>query len=501
MGCGSSTATAADGVPATNSENPFACKPRNSSKSDYRIINLLGEGNFGHVYEALYIPTNQKFALKQLHKTTADGRPVPNPKKAWDHEIEVLQASQGPNILKLFDYFEDAEGYYVVTEFYSGGDLFDAIVGELEAVPFFSEKKAAHWSRMLIEPIAYLHANNIVHRDIKPENYVVESKGDDQIVLIDFGMSEVAQDNQIIIGNVQSRGYYSPETITISGDRNGINGKSWKASDMWSIGVVIYLLVEGQLPFNQPYDPSDPRDTLLEQAIQNGDFTLSEGLSPELVSLIRGLLNTDTDARLTAVQALAHPWFETASPEKRLDAKVLTGLVEFAKLENNHFQRAVGSALIRQLTTEERREITATFKKFDKDGGASLDISEMDGLLSELAIPEGAERKKVIAFLDADGSGQVSIDEFVEAVMMFRLSAATEDELKSHFDAADANKNGKISLSEMSQLLGSHLNQNKVAELFALADTDNDGDVSFEEWVAAIKTVPTTDAVVDAGSA
>lgn len=162
------------------SNNMFVQKSEGTLRDTYKIGKVLGEGAFGEVRLCTHRETKEKRAVKVLKKENMDEAE----KASMINEINILRNLDHPNIVKIFEYFEDEKRFYIVTEHIQGGELFDEIIARGK----FSERDAAVLLKQLLSCVAYCHNHNIVHRDLKPENVLLEaSKEFDQIKVIDFG--------------------------------------------------------------------------------------------------------------------------------------------------------------------------------------------------------------------------------------------------------------------------------------------------------------------------
>jgi serine/threonine protein kinase len=216
-------------------------------------------------------------------------------------EVQLLSVMNHENIMKMVDCYEDDDYIHIVTEKYTGGELFDKIIDNTNQDGCLSEMEAARIIRQLLSAISYLHENDIVHRDIKPENILFESNDQDSSIrLIDFGLSRThSQDDAPMSSPVGTCYYMSPELL---------KGEYNRSTDIWSIGVIAYILLCGYPPFNG----NDDRDIV--RAIQRGHYTFVDGwdgVSIEALDFIKCLLKRDPRRRLTAEEALAHPWLKS----------------------------------------------------------------------------------------------------------------------------------------------------------------------------------------------
>jgi calcium/calmodulin-dependent protein kinase I len=210
-------------------------------------------------------------------------------------EVEIMRSLDHPNIVKLLDFYEEDKYFYVVLEYLPGGELFDRIVKKT----YYNEKEARDTVRLICEAIKYCHDKGIAHRDLKPENLLLTSEMDDaSIKVADFGFAIKDASRTSLTTQCGTPGYVAPEIL-----RNEPYGK---AVDMWSIGVITYILLGGYPPFH------DDNQKALFRKIKKGDFEFHEeywgAVSQEAKDLISGLLNIDPAHRLTCDDVLHHAW-------------------------------------------------------------------------------------------------------------------------------------------------------------------------------------------------
>ncbi|CAG8702684.1 7680_t:CDS:10, partial [Funneliformis caledonium] len=259
----------------------------------YRTGKTLGQGTYAVV-------KGEYFAVKVINKKLMEGR-----EHMVRNEITVLKRiSQGHrNILTLQDYFETVNNLYLVTDLALGGELFDRIC----AKGSYFERDAAHLVRSITEAVAYLHDNGIVHRDLKPENLLFRTKSEDSDLLIaDFGLSRIIDSEKfhVLTTTCGTPGYMAPEIFKRTGHG--------KPVDLWAIGVITFFLLCGYTPFDRESSVAEV------EAIVRADYKFEhpywEGISETAKDFINKLLNVDPDSRLTAHQALSHPWLSEPLP-------------------------------------------------------------------------------------------------------------------------------------------------------------------------------------------
>ncbi|KAH8174759.1 protein kinase domain-containing protein [Sarocladium implicatum] len=261
----------------------------------YKVGKTLGAGSYSVVKECVHIDTGRYYAAKVINKRLMSGR-----EHMVRNEIAVLKkVSMGhQNILTLVDYFETMNNLYLVTDLALGGELFDRICRKGS----YYESDAADLIRATLSAVAYLHDHGIVHRDLKPENLLFRTPEDNADLLIaDFGLSRIMEEEQfhVLTTTCGTPGYMAPEIFKKSGHG--------KPVDLWATGVITYFLLCGYTPFDRDSDFEEM------QAILAADYSFTpveywRGVSSDAKDFIRRCLTVDADARITAHDALQHPF-------------------------------------------------------------------------------------------------------------------------------------------------------------------------------------------------
>jgi len=271
---------------------------------------LLGKGGFSKVLRGVKKgngKTEGKWAIKciDMDEIEADGTQQESFQELL-REKSILQEITHPNVVRLGGFYEDKPNrmYWMVLELMEGGELFERIVEKWEDHGGYTEEAARETSGILLHTVAYLHERNIAHRDLKPENLLCKSMDidDAQLKLADFGFAVKCNglDQRAMLG---TPGYVAPEILN--------NQNYGTPVDMWSCGVIIFVILGGYPPFPQPTGNNNED---LYKKICDGDFEFDPqwwgGVSDEAKALIQGCLTVDVSKRLTAKQALEHPWFK-----------------------------------------------------------------------------------------------------------------------------------------------------------------------------------------------
>lgn len=276
--------------------NLFGGKKDPTSKMDprvtekYDVQSVLGRGAFSEVWKAQEKKTGQMVAIKVIDRKSLKGK-----EEALQNEVAVLRRASHPNIVKMFEEFEDKTRVYLVIELVTGGELFDRIVDKGS----YTEKDASDLVRQILEAVGYLHSIDVCHRDLKPENLLYFSPDEDSKIMIsDFGLSKMGADVDQMATACGTPGYVAPEVLR--------RQKYGKPVDCWSIGVISYILLCGYPPF---YDESDAH---LFKQIMRGDYEFDspywDDISASAKEFISHYLQIDPGKRFTCSEGLAHPW-------------------------------------------------------------------------------------------------------------------------------------------------------------------------------------------------
>ncbi|KAF8403502.1 hypothetical protein HHK36_011606 [Tetracentron sinense] len=493
---------------------------------EYEVADVLGRGGFSVVRRGLS-KSNEgttHVAIKTLKRLgqTSPGMPwnrtgeksiTPVGFPTWKqvsisdalltNEILVMRkivedVSPHPNVIHLYDVCEDPNGVHLVLELCSGGELFDRIVAQDK----YTEVEAATVVRQIASGLGALHQANIVHRDLKPENCLfLNNSKSSPLKIMDFGLSSVEEFTDPVIGLFGSIDYVSPEALS--------QGRISSASDMWSLGVILYILLSGYPPFHATSNRQK------QQMIMAGDFSFDEhtwkNISSSAKQLISGLLTVDPHRRPTAQELLHHPWvIGDLAKQDRMDAEIVSRLQSFNArrkfraaaiasvwsskifLRTKKLRTLLGS---HDLTPEELEKLRIHFKKICANGdNATLpEFEEVLKAMNMLSLLPLAPR--IFDLFDNNRDGTVDMREILCGFSSLRNSQG-DDALHLCFQMYDTDRSGCITKEEVASMLRALpedclpidiTEPGKLDEIFDLMDANSDGKVTFDEFKAAMQ--------------
>lgn len=271
-------------------------------KRKYTLGGMLGKGNFATVYHAKRKSDNKEFAVKVISKKNLKESEL----KVVHLEVEIMHKVDHPNCVRLYEIFETDKKLYMIMELLTGGELFDRIVAKGN----YSEEEAAEVMRQCCKALNYLHDIGVVHRDLKPENLIYATEDDDSLLKItDFGLAKfrLPQEEMLFSTQCGTPGYVAPEVLY---------GRQYTSKvDMWSLGVILYILLCGYPPF---YADSNAQ---LYKQIKRSDYSFPAEYWGEVsdlaIDLVKKLLCADEEKRLSAEQVLQHPWLAHGNASRK----------------------------------------------------------------------------------------------------------------------------------------------------------------------------------------
>lgn len=257
----------------------------------YQLRGTIGSGAYATVKLAYRPDQDRYYACKivNVHRLQTQHQ-----QDCFEREIRILQGMRSPHIVFLYDLFKDTLNYYIILEFCPYGCLFSMIVDK----KYLRENEVKYYAKQILLGVQYLHSMGIAHRDLKPENILIDANGNARVS--DFGLSKHVQNGELTTTSCGSPCYAAPEVI------DGV-GYDARMADMWSLGVILYAMATGQLPWTK-------RNKIqLFGQIKRGSFTIPQTLSAELRDLIARMMTIDPSKRIDINAALNHPFLADVS--------------------------------------------------------------------------------------------------------------------------------------------------------------------------------------------
>jgi calcium-dependent protein kinase len=436
---------------------------------NYDVIKQLGKGGYGKVYEVKNKKSGEIRACKHLSKLS-----IKNLEK-FEREINILIKTDHPNIIKLYEVFESQRSLYLVMEECKGGEIFDRIIEHIQSKQMYSEKDAAEMFQQVMSSIEYCHNNGICHRDLKPENLLYLNKGPEKnnpIKVIDFGLSQVISQDKKLTTKVGTAYYVAPEIL---------QGDYTEKCDIWSAGVILYIFLSGDPPFN------GPSDSAIYSKIATMKFSYPEkkwkNISSEARDLINHMLAPEKE-RYTAKQVLEHPWFKNAS---NVPLSATNFNVSFFKdyIQSCTLKKVSLLFIASRLDENEINNLKKSFEAFDKHKDGQITYEELkQGLLQLKSINMNEKDiKDLFDLIDVDQNGKIDYTEFLASTLQ-KQNYLKKERLWEAFCRFDKDNNGHITKEELLQALKAEKTQEKEIEKYIkVVDKNGDGKIDYKEFL------------------
>ncbi|XP_047325482.1 CDPK-related kinase 4-like [Impatiens glandulifera] len=414
--------------------------PKNFA-AKYELGKEVGRGHFGHTCWAKGKKgdmKNQSVAVKIISKakmTTAIS--IEDVRR----EVKILKALSGhKHLIKFYDAFEDAHNVYIVMELCEGGELLDRI---LSRGGRYTEEDAKSIVVQILSAVAFCHLQGVVHRDLKPENFLFTTREEDApMKVIDFGLSDFIRPDQRLNDIVGSAYYVSPEVLHRSYNVE---------ADLWSIGVITYILLCGSRPFWARTESGIFRSVL--RAEPNFDDSPWPSASAEAKDFVKRILNKDHRKRMSASQALAHPWLQDENRPVILDILIYKQVKSY--IRSSPLKRAALKALSKALTSVELFYLRGQFTLLEpKDGFISLENFKKSLMKNLTDAMINSRVPDILNVMEPLSQKKMDFEEFCAAsISVYQLEALEgwENMAISAFEYFDEEGNRVISVGELAQ--------------------------------------------------
>ena len=463
----------------------FILKSNDTLAKKYLKLKEITRGTYSKIYTVQNKSNLKIYICKEILKTKVSDL------LKFKNEINVLSKMDHPNIIRLYEIFEDDRHISLIMEFCTGGELFKKIQERAEQDKAFSEKEAAVIFKQLMSAVSYCHSQGICHRDLKPENIIFANKNEDSpIKIIDFGLSKIFGElkplmkgnkieKNIMNARVGTAYYMSPEVL---------QGNYDNKCDIWSCGVILYILLCGYPPFDGETEHE------VFKAINRKKFSFPEdewkNISDDAKDLIKHMI-CDADKRYNADNVLNHQWVEKCAPNSKeslsnFNSKSLKNyrnLYKLTKFVLGFIASRIGECDVNQ--------IKSVFEEMDTNKDGTLTINEIkEGInkIPQMADLGDDERNNIIKSLDTDKSQRIEYNEFIAACMEQNVYLRDEHLLDA-FMMLDYDGSGKISKAEIKKVLNGEIDNESLEKLIQEFDLDGDGEIDYKEFMKGMANI------------
>lgn len=448
-------------------------KPFEDLRLQYTLGKELGRGQFGVTHLCTEIATGRQYACKSISKRKLIKK---NDRDDIKREIQIMQHLSGQaNIVEFKGAFEDKNSVHLVMELCAGGELFDRII----AKGHYSERAAATLCRAIVNVVNSCHFMGVMHRDLKPENFLLATKDEDAMLkATDFGLSVFIEEGKVYRDIVGSAYYVAPEVLL---------RKYGQEADVWSAGVILYILLSGVPPFWAETEKG------IFDAILQGDIDFESSPWPSISTsakdLVRKMLTQDPKKRISSAQVLEHPWvrIDGEAPDKPIDSAVLSRMKQFRAM--NKLKKMALKVIAENLNEEEIKGLKQMFTNMDTDNSGTITYEELKTGLARLGSRlSESEVRQLMDAADVDGNGSIDYIEFITATM-HRHKLEREDHLYKAFQYFDKDNSGFITRDELETAMLEHGmgDAASIKEIISEVDTDNDGRINYDEFCAMMR--------------
>ncbi|XAR67448.1 Non-specific serine/threonine protein kinase [Bertholletia excelsa] len=449
-------------------------KPYEDVKSHYTLGKELGRGQFGVTHLCREVSSGLQFACKSISKKKLVTK---SDKEDMKREIQIMQHLSGQaNIVEFKGAYEDKNYVHLVMELCAGGELFDRII----AKGHYSERAAASICRAIVNVVHVCHFMGVMHRDLKPENFLLSDKSEKAMLkATDFGLSVFIEEGKVYRDVVGSAYYVAPEVLRRS---------YGKEADVWSAGVILYILLSGVPPFWAETERG------IFDAVLKGEIDFVSDPWPSISSgakdLVRRMLTRDPKKRITSAQVLEHPWLREGgeASDKPIDSAVLSRMKQFRAM--NKLKKLALKVIAENLSQDEIQGLKVMFTNMDTDKSGTITYEELKTGLARLGSKlTETEVKQLMEAADVDGDGTIDYIEFITATM-HRHKLERDEHLYKAFQYFDQDNSGFITKDELETAMRDYGmgDEATIKEIISEVDTDNDGRINYEEFCTMMRS-------------
>ena len=469
---------------------------RGFEKNKYKRGKLLGKGAFGNVYESKNPIFDNKIAMKIIDKNKININDINNEiqneeKEDMKSEINILKKLSHPNIVRIFEFYETDNYFYIITEFCKEGELSNYLNKNI-----LSEAQLCVIFYQVFSGLIYLHQNHIIHGDLKPQNILISSIENNSeynekyawIKIIDFGTAKIFKKTIIKGDDIVGTLYYiAPEVFSSNYDNYD------EKSDIWSVGIILYKALTKKYPFIGKSD----EETVHYILEGEHDMRPLMNYSEELQDLIKNLLMKDPNKRPSALEALNHKWFKKFNGRRLFSDFKKDEMTQFLNnLYNFSYSKIlqlVIAFLVHNLPeTESVQKILKLFRYFNESGDCELTKEELKKGLNEFKTEIDFEEKldKIFDELDGDKNGTIEFEEFLRGCID-KSEILNDKYINYAFKFLDKENKKSLSLEQIMSafFIESEASKEILNNILDSNDYDKNGRIDFEEFKNLIYSI------------
>ena len=435
--------------------------------------NRIGKGSYGSVYFCKHKKTQEEYACKVINVNRINSHYL----RKLHLEVDIMKDVDHPNIIKLRGVFFGQRTVCMVMELCKGGELFDHLTGSKSKKKGFEEPRAAKLSEEMLSAITYLHTQGIVHRDLKLENFLFDQKGPNaSLKLIDFGLSKHFAEHEKMHQVVGSAYYTAPEVL---------QGGYGKGCDVWSIGVICYMLLSGCPPFYG--NNSEAIHQMILHAEPDYSAKRFAHVSIQAIDFLKKLLVKDASKRISTEEALDHPFIQrlylpdSNNPTRdTLHSDVHDSLSSFVHLSQH--KKLTLEVVAYSLNFSEMQVLREDFLKIDKDKSGTVSLSELKSSFEHMGREIPANVVDIFQSVDVDQSEEINYNEFIAAAMCKRVTI-DEEKLVIAFEAMDTACTGYLTRESIENGVGQMMSPAEIDAMMDEVDANKDGKIDYAEFL------------------
>ena len=456
----------------------------------YSVERPLFESNTGSIWLAKHKLTQTLRTMKIINKKIVNE----DSEMMILHQINVLKKIDHPNIVKIFEFYNEKDKLYIVQEHGQGGQLMAYIIDNSP----LDEFNSAYIVFQILCAIYYGHNSNIFHLDLKPDNIIIDyisNNGLVHIKIMDFGST------QIVEKEITKKSENIPLSSLYFTSPEGLDSQFSNKSDLWSVGIILYLLLSARVPF------MGDQEDIIKEDIQSGVYDIREypwdKISKEAKDLIKKLLDLDPESRITPKGALSHCWFEKLKLKENtilIDDNVIQ--LQLENLQNYGYKMSLQDAVLsflvhNSLHLVQMRDSCQMFYLFDINNDGVITHDEIyDTLIKVIKLNEEESNKlaeEIMDRVDIKKVGYIEFEQFIKA-SVDKDKLLGEDILRYAFHYFDKDKSGNITAEELKLAFfgdrgSSKDDQEMIENMMKEVDEDGNGEIDFNEFVKIMRSL------------